>query len=407
MTAVLALALTLLGGCWSSREINTLAFIMAVGLDQEETGDLVVSFRIAEPAALATTGEQGGTPGTDETTFPIVVRAKTVAEAMERLRTQLPRQPFLSHSQGIIIGESLARAGVNAILDFFERDEELRRSVHLFVTQEVDAAEIFTRVKQRLRTPSGIGFSELITHVAEAGFIPVARFGDFLEHMGNPRREAFAPALTLRPADVTGDAPPDQAAIAGTAIFKDDKLVGFLDPNDSTTLQLILGGIRQTIIPVGDNVKADLRVSPAGTRIRVVDAAAAKFQIQVRVRAALDQLHTIGVVEGGDLIDELSRDLEKELKRRVEKLIATLKIFQSDVIGFGEALYRAYPQVWKQVQSTWPDVFVKADIDVSVQGVTTETGSILRSLDVSNKRPGGDDPTLARPDRARNAGATR
>lgn len=388
----------LLGGCWSSREIDALAFIMAVGLDLDDNGDLIVSFRIADPSALAgggSTGEQGGSGARTQTTFPVTVKARTPAEAMERLRLQLPRIPFMSHAQGIIVGESLARSGVSGILDFFERDEELRRSVQLFVTKDIQAAQIFTDVRQRLLTPSGMGFSELITHVAASEATPVARFGDFLEFMGNPRREAYAPALSLNPSDVTRDAPKDQVALVGTGIFRDDRLVGYLSHRESAVMQLLLSGIRAVSFHIDGDLQADVNVTPAGTRIKVVDPTAAEFHISVKVRAELQQLYTIGVAEGSALVNGLSRQLETQLKSSFEELIAHLQLLQSDVLGLGEVLYRSHPGIWKQVAPVWPEVFAKAEIEIDVEAVVTETGSILRSLNVTNKRRGGaDDPTL-------------
>src|SRR5690606_41501081 len=42
-----------LSGCWSAREIDTLAFIMAVGPDRADEKALIVSYRIADPSSLA------------------------------------------------------------------------------------------------------------------------------------------------------------------------------------------------------------------------------------------------------------------------------------------------------------------------------------------------------------------
>ena len=42
--------------------------------------------------------------------------------------------PYYEHLQVIIISEDVARSGVEDILDFFVRDQEMRRRVKLFVT---------------------------------------------------------------------------------------------------------------------------------------------------------------------------------------------------------------------------------------------------------------------------------
>ncbi|MEK5392282.1 hypothetical protein NSQ59_18140 [Margalitia sp. FSL K6-0131] len=42
----------LLSGCWSSKEINNIAIINAIGVDQNEKGEIVLSVAVIKPNNL-------------------------------------------------------------------------------------------------------------------------------------------------------------------------------------------------------------------------------------------------------------------------------------------------------------------------------------------------------------------
>ena len=325
--SLLGLSLVILTGCWNAREIDELAFIMAIGVDRDESdGELIVSYRIANPTALGV-GESGGSQGggtlSNETTFTVMVKAKTIAEAMSRLRTQLPRRPFLSHLQGIIIGESLARSGVGEVLDYFEREEELRRSVHIFVTKDMSAAELFTRARQPLITSLGVAISGLLSQAPEAGYAPVVRVGDFLERLSSPRTETFAPALELSSTAMMGDSQLNQIVLRGTAVFRRDRLAGYLDDRETAILQMIRGGFRWTTLSVsaGEGVQADVRVTRVGGAVRVTDPANLRFRVTIQVRGTVKQVHSLGSIGGSVQIDRMSYELQTVLESLALELI--------------------------------------------------------------------------------------
>lgn len=389
----LGLSLILLTGCWNAREINELAFIMAVGVDKDQESDgLVISYRIANPAALSggeTGGAQAGGSGLGETTFVVAIKAHSLAEATSHLRTKVPRRPYFSHLQGIVIGESLGRSGIGEVLDYFEREEELRRGVNIFVTKDISAAELFDRSRQRLVTASGIAVNDLVAHAPEAGFAPVVRLGDFLERYTSPRSETFAPALELSAVTAIGNSSADQVALRGTAVFKGDQLIGYLDEQETAILQLIRGGLRWTTlsVPAGDQVRGDVRVTRMGGSIRVTDPSRLHFRITIQMRGTLKQIHSRERTEGSVQIDRMSFELQKMVEEKVVALIDKLKTWGTDIVGFGETLYRSHPKIWLQpkVHAAWPDLFSQAVVDVQVESVIIETGSIIRSAPIPGK----------------------
>lgn len=129
-----------LGGCWNSRELNELAVVSGIGMDLvPETDEYRVTFQLVNPSSTSTSTSPGsGKPAV------VVVSAtdKTMFGALRRASKHVTRQLFFAHTQLIVLGESLARDGINDIFDIFERSHELRLNSEILVARGSDAASV-------------------------------------------------------------------------------------------------------------------------------------------------------------------------------------------------------------------------------------------------------------------------
>ena len=55
-----------------------------------------------------------------------------------------PRKPYYAHAQIIIIGEEMAKEGMNSVLDLFQRDPEGRSDFNIIVSHDSTAQEILS-----------------------------------------------------------------------------------------------------------------------------------------------------------------------------------------------------------------------------------------------------------------------
>jgi spore germination protein KC len=57
--------------------------------------------------------------------------------------------------------------------------------------------------------------------------------------------------------------------------------------------------------------------------------------------------------------------------------------FNSDVLGFGEAVYRKYPGMWEQSLShNWTELFPRLNVNVTAYVNIKGTGAITNSVNV-------------------------
>lgn len=379
--SLFAMALTV-SGCWSAREIDELAFIMGIAVDKSEGGGLIVTYRVVNPVLL-TSGESGGiqsggsTPS--ETTFVISIEAPSLTHAMERFQAQIPRRPFLSHLQTIIIGESLARDGIATIMDFFERDPELRRSMNVSIARGMDASQLFLGSKPVLVTPSGMTIDGLLEHAKLVGVSPVSTLGDVVDSIGSDRRDPYMTAVTLVPSTVDGEEK-TQVRLAGAAIFRDDQLVGFLDEDESAAFLIARNELDATVLSISGEIDADVRLNHIYTNLRLKSADNLHFHMTSRQHGTIRQARILNRQNAIQAVNELGFSLEEEIKNRVHAVIKKTQAMGSDALGLGDVLYQSAPHMWHDLRHDWRSLLANTTIDINVHVTVTSIGSVIHGL---------------------------
>ncbi len=131
IAAILALGLTtfLATGCWSHREIESLGFVNAVGVDtalgkthwelpgeERDPGELIqVTAHVVKPSSIVS-GERG--PAPEKPFWVISATGYTIFEAVRNVSELSPRRLSWPHSRWVLFGEEFAKGGVARAVDF-------------------------------------------------------------------------------------------------------------------------------------------------------------------------------------------------------------------------------------------------------------------------------------------------
>lgn len=127
-------------GCWNSREIETLGFVMAVGIDKaQEEGKVQLTLLVAKPFALG--GGEKGTPQ-ESPVWIFSSTGDTVFDAIRNGNSQSPRRLFFAHNRWIVFGEDFAIEGILPALDLWSRDGETRRTTQVAVAKGAKASDM-------------------------------------------------------------------------------------------------------------------------------------------------------------------------------------------------------------------------------------------------------------------------
>ncbi|BFH51694.1 Ger(x)C family spore germination protein [Bacillus cereus] len=385
-TVAIWLMVTLpLTGCWDRREVNDMVIAVAMGVDRAEEG-YTVSAQVVDPAEIASKKGSGRAPVT-----VYKERGKTVFEAVRRMTTMSARKIYFSHLRMFLIGEEAARQGIGHAIEFISRDHEFRTDFYIAIARESRAEEILKDYPAIEKIPADKMFSslemsskswaatgtvkldELISDLMTAGKTPVITgiryLGDIEE--GKTRKNVQA---TESPAQLKYD---------GMAVIRKDKLVGWLDEEESKGYNYIKGSVRSTVgvIPCpGEEGNLALENIRTSSRVHVNRGSRTpKINIHVKVIANIGETQCKGNLADPAVFRDVEKIGEERLAFILEKTLKKAHDVKTDFIGLGAALHRSAPGAWARLKSHWPErmdsvpVHFHVDVKLRLSGKTKGT----------------------------------
>jgi spore germination protein KC len=161
----------------------------------------------------------------------------------------------------------------------------------------------------------------------------------------------------------------------GLAVFKDDKLVGYLDGEETRAYNFVVNDIKSPAISSPDAMttarafksKAKIKTAFENNRA-IVDI---KLKVGLIILEENQDVHLNSPGESKRLAQQFAGQIEEEISRTIRKV---QKLYQSDIFGFGVVMHAQNPEVWKAIKSYWNDFFADADIRVQVEANVALTG---------------------------------
>lgn len=142
---ILVLALFSLSGCFTSKNVDDLAYIVAVGLDVGETSLLKVSFQLAIIQG-STSGSSNSSQSNNTTT--ISVESDSIYGAVSLLDSYLSKKSNFLHCKAIVISEELAAKGISKYIYTAINDIEIKTNINIIICQ--NNSEYFLKSSQPL-----------------------------------------------------------------------------------------------------------------------------------------------------------------------------------------------------------------------------------------------------------------
>lgn len=371
-------------GCWFATEPSEYAMVSSVIYDITDNGDYLIVLELMD-AASESTQIGGQASSNDMKSSGMISRAygKTLREAISYHNTTLERVVFARHNQARFFTERFAKTDMSSMLDLFARSIITDEQPYMFIIKDDNPENIYK---------SNHGQSDLVgEYIYNAGrltmeYTAVSGFITTLEYIKAYYEEGKQPVLgvvTLEP-DLMNSKEGKQeksVKIAGLAVFKDNKLVGYLDESQARAYNFITNNIQMTYLalkPKDSMFTATVQSSKAS-----INTDFEEDKVIVNINLSLD-FHiaefngTIninsqkGIKKIQDIVNE---HLTKLLKSTIQKCQME---FKSDIFGFGSYFHIQHPQIWKDIKQRWDDdYFANAEVNVTVNSTMGRVGQLL------------------------------
>jgi spore germination protein KC len=370
-------------GCWDQVELDKRALIMAVGIDKAgEAGKITLTLQTVIPGRL---GDPLGGSEKGPAVRTVSASGATILEATKNYQQQTDAIPYFLHNRLLIISEELARDGVKPIMDYFIRNFQSQPRAWVLISKG-KAADIVKWRSEANQIPANYIADILYCSTRQA--VTALATDDIHHFILKLASHSTSPATSG--IEIVQQHPQEspEVRIFGTAVFKKDKMAGWMGLQETRGLLWItnqsMQGILETSYPNRQKRNLVQQVARSSSKIkpRIING---KVEIQIEVM----EDGNIGE-QGGSLMltdRNMIRALENEKSAQMITEIRSClrkcqQEFHSDIFGFGEEIERHFPREWKQLRKKWDTEFPAMKIEVTAKARFRGTGIITDPINL-------------------------
>ncbi len=351
---LLIVSMLLLNGCWNYEEIERFSMVSGFAIDRGTEGHKYhLTFEFLDLS--------GDNPGSKL----LETEGDTVFDGIRNAISKSQKKLTFSECKVVVISKDLASEGIAPLLDFVSRDAEPRLTLVPMISEEKTAGEI---LQQKPVTDHLICLEidqMLAQNVASLSKTPRVKL-----YQANNMLAGEGTSLVLPSIKIAEQQTASTVELAGTAIFKKDKLIGFLDADQSQLMLFVKNQIKGGLLltsPDSDGRNITLEIEESRTKITpVITQNLPAVKIDIKTVCALGENQTAKRHIPTERIKDVEKSAKSGLETSVSNLIKTAqKQYKCDIFGFGNLIYQNDPQLWEQDKPKWDEIFTAMDIAVT------------------------------------------
>lgn len=421
---IIILLIVAFSSSYNSYNIDKLAYVTALGIDIGEVEEYKITFQF-------TTGTPGSDSGSNTKSEPITnsVEASSIESAINLMNAYMARQLNLSHCKTIVFSEQIAINGIgdevftlinnpqtrpssNIIVSKSSASDYIENSIPILENLVTKYYEIFPNSNKYtgyvLNATLGDFFNNLISNTSEpyailGGVNQSGSSSDVKSNSNNNSSESGDNSNQSKNSSdkkseesskpQTGDLSEIKSSLTpfsgqrgaenlGTAVFKDDKLVGELSALDTLCLSIIQKKVDSFLISIPDkqnpSEKIDLMIFPNSQKVKVdivnnspLITFEGKFTGKICTIKQNSKYLDYAVLE--ELSSTASIYLENIMK---DYLYKTSINYKSDINGFGVYALSNFLTLPEFEEFDWKNSYKKSVFNVTTT-INIQSGEIL------------------------------
>ncbi|MDN5387549.1 Ger(x)C family spore germination protein [Bacillus sp. LB7] len=384
---LLLAAIVLLQGCWDKRELTDLLLITAIGIDKGKNTDYELSYQIVNPINV-TGGLQGGQGGDRPPVSSYSVTGNNLTEMSRHASAKMSRETYYSHTNLVVVDEKLAKEeGLIKILDVLDRDTDFRSTATIIISRGQKAKTFIQTLTPIDKIPSNkvnktLQFTE--EHLGEHMKTSVQ---DVVKCLTSKSKHPVISSFKVtgnkekgkKMENVQSTSPEAIVEADGLAVIKEGKLVNWLEGKTARGVLWLRNKISRTYLTITLNHEKDavtFDVIRQKTKIRShLKNGKPAISVEVDMEGDIGETTVPIHLDDPKVLSDIERKLAKELKNELQHTIDVAKRNKTDVLQFGDIVYRNHPKVWKKVEGEWSNrYFPDTDVDITVNAYVRRTG---------------------------------
>ncbi|HLR20774.1 MAG TPA: Ger(x)C family spore germination protein [Tissierellaceae bacterium] len=349
--------------CWDMIDVNDRIFPYSVGIDlndKENEERFLVNFSYPNINAI------GSEATSDIKSFMISSQANNIFDAMDNLSNKIQNPIYLKHLKVLIVSEEVAKDPdfMREIIGGLDRDYIMNKMIDLLVVK--NSAKEFTKIKVDSTRQESVGgvLHELLRNEQRSTKFTPKTLNMFIKDMDNSSASTIPVGMESK--ESAG------IMINGGAIFKDYRLVGYVDGVENRDIAILTGDASQAEIDIDFHGKGlSLLINRIKSTKELVDKESLKIKFNIEMEG---QLHQYTMEDGltDEESDQLLQEMELSVKEHIEESLSeTINKLQnelySDVLGISSYLSKFHPNLWDTIKDDWDNIYSNIDIEPDVE----------------------------------------
>lgn len=351
-----------IAGCSNIEQLDDKMIIHGVGIDRvENTFELTIQ-------QFSVTGSNEKEEGAQV----VKTKGNSLMDAFSDLSLQTGKTPMFSQNLVLAIGEETAYNGISDILDFFVRYYESRPTVKIIIVKGKAESVLSFKKDDKLimaKDIMAITESERINSKVMSSNI-----FQFVVALKNSTLDPIASIVSVERQN-------DEEILAanGTAVFKNDKLAGFIDTN-STRGALIInnrlnGGTEVIDVESVGKVSYSLEKSKSKVKFKLENGKPV-YNIIIKINANIYEIERDIKTQ---LPDNAFNLMEEALISRIktitnQAIYKSIFEYNSDIFGFGQIALKSDKEYFRTVENNWDQAMKEAKYNIDVSVKIDDTG---------------------------------
>ena len=430
-------------GCLPFPEVDELAFVVTLIIDKSDINKIKVGVKIPVPRLVGKVqgGAIGGGAGQEQLATITSTDAPTLLEGITAIQLFTGRQLNLEHARILLVGEALAREGIETEITSIMRYPQTRSNMNVIIVRgdavrlsiedqpeieaniarfvnlqarsvDLNGLSIATQVSEFYHGLRGIGHDTVTGIWALNEKVLAARNATDREMAGGPTAptenadadiaqkqeqrygaaetgEAPEPLLRTTGSYEAGELPREGGNAVewvGLAVFHKDRMVGELNGNESIAYRLLSGRLARATLTVGNTKTPSslvtLEIMQARyPRIKITSTADGQINIDVGLYVEANLLSMIRPEneESTTILADFEEAVANSLQAWIDTTLKKTQAWGSDIYRFGEH-YRRNFLTWPEWEKfNWSDHFKQAKVHVDIKVSIRRTGLITQT----------------------------
>ena len=384
---VLLVFCLMLCGCGNYRELNDLSVITGVAIDKDESG-YKLSYLIANSQKAQTSSKEG-----EAQTTVYSGTGKNLTEAVKAIEVKSPKQLYYGHITTVIISEEIGKEGFLKVSDIILRNPETRKQFYILQAKDCEAKDILKIVSPLESFPSQNIASLIKANQLNQSFSSDINYSQFIGQILDKGYDAILPTITVKgdiddgskEKNIQTTEPKTYLRLGALAIYHNDKFIDYASKTESQDINILKNKINEfkynfkynddLVAYTSDNVKTKINLKSSN-----------EIEINVTSRGFISEINQNVDLENLKTLQDMENKLSTEVEDCLKKTLNSLQHkYKADVIGFGNKIYKKYPNEWKKVEDKWNEkYFPRLNIKVKANFKIESTGSLDRTIEEVN-----------------------